>query len=106
MITTYTTGPYLLIFIDGSHEEDIVIQDLINSHKLLKKGGLMIIDDVLHAGVRRAMMRFKASHIDKHYSVVQVRDGGSSLETSRYLYGSRIKRSYDNPNSMYCLRKR
>jgi hypothetical protein len=34
-----------LIYIDGSHDEDDVYQDLVNYWKLLKKGGVMFGDD-------------------------------------------------------------
>ena len=95
---------YDIIFIDGSHAEDMVIQDLENSHKLLKPGGLMIIDDVLHGEVKLAMLRFQKSHINELYDIVHVNNG--RIIKSRYLYGPRDKRSYDNPNSMYCLRKK
>jgi hypothetical protein len=38
---------YDIIYIDGDHFYETVFRDLINSFKVLKKGGLLIIDDFL-----------------------------------------------------------
>ena len=36
-----------IIWVDGDHHDPVVTQDIFNSYELLKKGGLMIIDDLL-----------------------------------------------------------
>ena len=36
-----------IIYIDGSHDADDVLEDAVLSHRLLKKGGLLIFDDYL-----------------------------------------------------------
>lgn len=38
---------YDIIYIDGSHEADDVLEDAVLSHRLLKKGGVLIFDDYL-----------------------------------------------------------
>lgn len=94
---------YDVSFIDGSHAEDIVIQDLMNTHKLLKIGGLIIIDDILHKGVKDALERF---YDGKIYKIVYINSEANDFMTSRYLYDrNRIKRDIFNPNSMICLQK-
>jgi len=44
-----------IIYIDGNHEPDYVLEDAILSFRLLKKGGYMIFDDYgwenVHIGV-------------------------------------------------------
>lgn len=41
----YITTEFDLIYVDGSHDSRDVIKDLILSFDLLKKGGIMIMDD-------------------------------------------------------------
>jgi predicted O-methyltransferase YrrM len=94
---------YDISFIDGSHAEDIVIQDLINTHKLLKMHGLIIVDDVLHNGVKKALIRF---YDPKIYKIIYINKMGTEFVKSNYLYDNkRIKRNIFNPNSMLCLQK-
>jgi hypothetical protein len=38
-------GSYDIIYIDGSHESDDTLEDIVLSSRLLKPGGLMIMDD-------------------------------------------------------------
>lgn len=47
-----------LIYIDGSHEEEDVYQDLLDYHILLKPGGRIFGDDWGWSGVRAAVERF------------------------------------------------
>ncbi len=47
-----------LIYIDGSHEEDDVYQDLLDFHALLNPGGKIFGDDWGWSGVRAAVERF------------------------------------------------
>lgn len=42
----YPSGIYDLIWIDGNHDFPIVAFDIINSFRLLKKNGFMMVDDV------------------------------------------------------------
>ena len=47
-----------LVFIDGDHSYQGTMIDLFGAKKLLKKNGLMIIDDVLHNDVKNALNNF------------------------------------------------
>lgn len=47
-----------LIYIDGSHEEEDVYQDLLDYHSLLAPGGKIVGDDWGWSGVRAAVERF------------------------------------------------
>lgn len=100
---------YDIIFIDGSHTTEIVIQDLNNSHRMLIPGGLIIIDDVLHKGVQVAINIFKPI-IQKYYSIVYIKKG--VMVKSKHLYDFKLpvsarrkKRDVNNPNSMFCIYK-
>lgn len=49
-----------LIYLDGSHEEEDVYQDLLDYQPLLAPGGLLFGDDWAWSGVRAAVERFAA----------------------------------------------
>jgi len=49
-----------LIYLDGSHEEEDVYQDLLDYHSLLAPGGTLFGDDWGWSGVRAAVERFAA----------------------------------------------
>lgn len=89
-----------LIFVDGSHAFTDVIIDIFCSIKLLKKGGLMILDDVLHTGVKLVVNELKhfssleKVHFDEKFNIIK-----SSYE---YL---NFDKSYMNPRTMYAYRK-
>jgi hypothetical protein len=51
-----------LIYIDGSHEEEAVYQDLLDYRELLAPGGRMFGDDWDWAGVRAAVSTFADDH--------------------------------------------
>lgn len=44
---------YDFIFIDGWHTFDYTLIDFFYADKLIKKGGVIVIDDALHPGVRK-----------------------------------------------------
>lgn len=53
-----------LIYIDGSHEEEDVYQDLLDYWPILAKGGIIFGDDYTWDGVRLAVTRFaKEQHL-------------------------------------------
>lgn len=51
-----------LIYLDGSHEEEDVYQDLLDYHALLRPGGRIFGDDWGWSGVRAAVERFAAEN--------------------------------------------
>ncbi len=51
-----------LIYIDGSHEEEDVFQDLLDYAPLLTPGGTLFGDDWSWTGVRNAVTRYAKSH--------------------------------------------
>jgi predicted O-methyltransferase YrrM len=88
-------------FIDGSHDEKIVILDLINSDSKLVKNGLIIVDDVLHTGVKKALITFLNKY--KNYKKI-------SIDTDKFDFKSGEKNNYDkksfyNPSTMHCYQK-
>ena len=90
-------------FIDASHEEDIVIQDMENSDKMLLINGIMILDDVKHKGVKEAIIRFMVTNKDKYRRVSIDND---DLKTEKVLYEKEsTKESVTNPDTMFCLQK-
>ena len=55
---TNTNKSFDLVFIDGDHSYQGTMIDLIGANKVLKKNGLMIIDDVIHNDVKNALNNF------------------------------------------------
>ena len=47
-----------LIYVDGSHEEDDVYQDIVDYAEVLERGGILFGDDYAWDGVRLAVNRF------------------------------------------------
>ena len=45
-------------FIDGDHSYEGTMIDLVGCHDLLEKDGLLVIDDVLHGPVKKALYDF------------------------------------------------
>lgn len=91
-------------FIDGSHDEKVVIEDINNSDRLLLINGLIIIDDVLHTGVKDAILTFVKEN--KNYIRVSIDDNTSTLKKEETLYSNYMdKKSFTNPKTMYCFQK-
>jgi predicted O-methyltransferase YrrM len=94
---------YDIAFIDGSHDEKIVILDIINCDNKLIINGLMIIDDVLHKGVKNAIFRFIKEY--KNYKRISISNSYDFIE-EKILYNPKSeKKSFLNPNTMYCFQK-
>ena len=91
------------IFIDGSHDEKIVIQDLYNSHKILKSNGLIILDDVKHEGVKNAINKFMKKKYKK-YNKISIKNNKFNKENVLDFEISH-KKNINNPNTMYCYQK-
>ena len=93
---------YDVSFIDGSHDEVIVMDDIKNSDRLLIKNGIMILDDVLHSGVRNAINRYFINN--NNYCRISIKEGKFIREDNLYTKDI-IKQSFDNPKTMYCFQK-
>ena len=94
---------YNFIFIDGSHDEKIVIQDLENSHKILKKNGLVILDDVRHEGVKQAIIVFFKKNKKQYKKIIIKNDNLFQENTLNYTISN--KKNINNPNTMYAYQK-
>lgn len=44
--TAKELGPFDVVFVDGCHDYEVVVSDIINYGEMLRVGGLMVIDDV------------------------------------------------------------
>ena len=62
-------GSFVLIFIDGFHTFDNTLIDFFYSNMLLKVGGYIIIDDVLHKGVSKFIKYLNSNY--KNYKHIQ-----------------------------------
>jgi predicted O-methyltransferase YrrM len=81
---SYNCLPYLLkkygyekfniIFIDGWHTFDYTLLDFFYSNLLLKKNGIIIIDDALHEGVKKCI-----NYINTNYNYYKKRDSPKSF---------------------------
>lgn len=60
-----TNDKYDFMLIDGDHSFEGTMIDLEGSLKILNKGGILAIDDVLHKNVKDALFQFMKSHNDK-----------------------------------------
>jgi predicted O-methyltransferase YrrM len=94
---------YDFIFIDGSHDKKIVLQDLENSYKLLKLNGLVLLDDVKHIGVKEAIQLFFKKY-NKHFFKITIKNNEFHKESVDNFIISN-KKNINNPNTMYCYQK-
>lgn len=100
------TNKYNIIFIDGSHDEKIVYLDLINSDKLLKEYGIIIIDDVLHKGVKKALIKFMNNY---KYDKIIIDKTTLKIQKFNKLYPKIDyfidKQNIFNPCTMFAIKK-
>jgi len=95
---------YDIIFIDGSHFENIVIQDLENSDKKIKINGFIILDDVKHDGVKKALLLFFNNN--NKYIKIHMNRNENDIIADKIIYDNNsIKKSFINPNTMFCFQK-
>jgi predicted O-methyltransferase YrrM len=64
-----------LIWIDGAHGYPVVAMDIINSYRLCKKGGYVLIDDVLE----------QVDYSDKHYTSIAAHESLSELKIAKLI---------------------
>jgi predicted O-methyltransferase YrrM len=84
LLNKYGSNYFDLIFIDGWHTFDYTLVDFFYANLLLKIGGMIIIDDVLHAGVKQCV-----NYILTNYKFYK------KIESPNTLYAG-IKEKEDN----------
>lgn len=98
---------YNIVFIDGSHATDIVMEDMVNADRLLGNKGIMILDDVRHKEVQLGVEWFARNY--PHYKRVFIDD--KNIKKLKFHKMSRVydaygnKKSYNNPTTMFALLK-
>lgn len=60
---------YDFVFIDGDHSFEGCLIDIRGAHRALKKGGVMVLDDVLHDGPRRAISQTLQGAFKRKYTM-------------------------------------
>jgi primosomal protein N' (replication factor Y) len=65
--------------------------------------GLIIIDDVLHKGVKIAILEFIEKY--KNYRRIIINDNNEFVEEKDVYIKNSTKKSFTNPNTMYCFQK-
>ena len=56
--TAKELGPFDVVFVDGCHDYEVVVSDIINYGEMLRIGGLMVIDDVNnHLNIPKGLIR-------------------------------------------------
>jgi predicted O-methyltransferase YrrM len=71
MLETYGEGSFDLVFIDGMHLYDYTLVDAFYGAMLLRKGGLLVIDDVRHPSVKEVKW-----YLDDNYTHFKQVDTG------------------------------
>jgi predicted O-methyltransferase YrrM len=89
-----------LIFIDGSHEYSVVLNDCKYSDKLLKKCGLVVLDDVMHSGVAKVVKQFYRTNAN--YRQVEISKKDKKI-IKRHTKGG--KQDIYNPTTMFAFQK-
>jgi hypothetical protein len=113
----YIPKIYDIIFIDGGHGYDVIKKDLHNSDRLLAINGIMIIDDALQYGVKRATKEFFKNYryryqkiiinsIDYNYKVIHnLYDPIYNKNVYNRTTHTQYKENTFNPSTMICLKK-
>jgi hypothetical protein len=58
IVPTFKDEYFDIIYIDGNHEQQYVLEDAIMSYKKIKSGGWIIFDDMHDSGVKDGVRRF------------------------------------------------
>lgn len=96
---------YDIIFIDGAHDEFTVFHDIYFSHKMLKINGIMILDDVLHEGVKKAIKKFLYKY-SKYYRRISIDESQNFRKEYKVYTNDMYKKNFFNPSTMYCFQKK
>ena len=96
---------YDIIFIDGGHDEITVNNDMYYSHKMLKINGIIIIDDVLHSSVKKAIKNFLYKY-GKYYRRISIGKSQDFRKEYKIYTKEMFKKNVFNPSTMYCFQKK
>jgi hypothetical protein len=64
-----------IIYIDGNHEKLFVFEDAMISHKMIKKGGWLVFDDVHDKQVLEAVQMFVNLYRESCYDEIVIKNG-------------------------------
>ena len=82
---------YDIIFIDGAHDYENILSDIQNSFNLIKHNGIIILDDVRHTDVCRALKE----SVNSSWKQIMIK--GSSIVP----YNKKYKSCHNNPTTMF-----
>ena len=68
LLGSYGRNYFDFIFIDGWHTFDYTLIDFFYADKLLNKGGVILIDDTLHEGVKKFVKYIESNY--KNYKII------------------------------------
>jgi hypothetical protein len=68
LLIKYGNNYFDFIFIDGWHTFDYTLIDFFYADKLLRKGGIILIDDALHKGVQKFVKYVESNY--KNYKKI------------------------------------
>jgi predicted O-methyltransferase YrrM len=90
-----------IIFIDGAHDYINVHTDIVLSNLMLKTGGIMIFDDVLHDGVKSALELFMSNN--PNYQRIKIVNDNKISKGHKLFTDSGT--NTNNPITMYAFIK-
>lgn len=96
---------YDIILIDGGHDEFTVYHDIYFSHKMLKINGIIILDDVLHYGVKKAIKKFLYKY-GEYYRRISIDQTLNFRKEYKVYTNDMYKKDFFNPSTMYCFQKK
>ncbi len=92
-----------ICFIDGAHDYINVYSDITIIDTFLEIGGLIILDDVLHQGVRDSVLKFYNKYNNKYIRLYY--DNNGKINLINKVYNTFTRKSIYDPSSMYCFMK-
>ena len=91
-----------ICFIDGAHDYINVYADISIIDTFMEIGGLIILDDVLHQGVRDSINKFYKKY---NNSYIRVYFKNDEIQFTQQIYNTFTRKSIYDPSSMFCFMK-
>jgi predicted O-methyltransferase YrrM len=79
IIPTFEDNMFDIIYIDGNHETEYVLEDAILSFNKIKKGGVLIFDDYESPLIRVAIEQFQNKYVERISYLGICKDGKSQV---------------------------